>query len=224
MYLARQSEKDTNNQPLANNEPWRSSKSLGSLLCSEKDIQRRRILAEVAFRKFQKVWLFGKKISLERKLKLYDAQVVSVLLYNSNSWCPKKATMDKIDTFHRRHLRTILNIKWPKGMISNNALYKRCNVGKLSERIEHQRWKMFGHILRSQENSPAQLALSFAVETDDLFYGRRGRPHMNLFSVLQNDLKKRGLNIGNLNELNDIKDIAACNKCWDHFYRYSLPH
>ena len=28
VYLARQSEKDTNNQPLANNEPWRSSKSL----------------------------------------------------------------------------------------------------------------------------------------------------------------------------------------------------
>ena len=224
VYLARQSEKDTNNQPLANNEPWRSSKSLGSLLCSEKDIQRRRILAEVAFRKFQKVWLFGKKISLERKLRLYDAQVVSVLLYNSNSWCPKKATMDKIDTFHRRHLRTILNIKWPKGIISNNALYKRCNVGKLSERIEHQRWKMFGHILRSKENSPAQLALSFAIESDDLFSGRRGRPHMNLFSVLKNDLKKRNLNINNLNELNDIKDIAACNKCWDHFYRYSLPH
>ena len=57
--------------------------TLGSLLCTEKDIQRRRILADMDFEKFEKVWLNGKKISLERKLRLYDAQVTSVLLNNS---------------------------------------------------------------------------------------------------------------------------------------------
>ena len=225
VYLAKQSDRDANNQPIVNNEPWRSNKSLGSLLCSEKDIQRRRILAEVAFKKFEKVWLSGKKISLERKLRLYDAQVVSVLLYNSNSWSPKKATMDKIDTLHRRHLRSILNIKWPKGMISNKALYERCKVEMLSKRIEHQRWKMFGHILRSMENTPAQTALSFAIESDNLFIGRLGRPRMNLLSVLRTDLSNRNLHINNLHELNEIKDIAACNKCWENLFQgYSLPH
>ena len=110
-----------------------------SLLYTEKDIQRGRILADLAFKKFEKVWLKGKRISLERKLRLYGAQVTSVLLYNSNSWSPKKATMDKIDTLHRKHLRTILNIKWPKGTISNKALYKRYVLEMLSKRIEHQR-------------------------------------------------------------------------------------
>ena len=114
--------------------------------------------------------------------------------------------MEKIDTLHRRHLRTILNIKWPKGMISNDALYKRCNVEKLSERIKFQRWKMFGHILRSQENTPVQVALSFAVESDELFTGRLGRPRMNLLSVLRNDLSERNLSIDNFHELNEIKD------------------
>ena len=171
------------------------------------------------------MWLSGKKISLERKLRLYDAQVVSVLIYNSNSWSPKKATMDKIDTLHRRHLRSILNIKWPKGMISNKALYERCQVEKLSKRIEHQRWKMFGHILRSMENTPAQTALSFAIESDNLFTGRLGRPRMNLLSVLRSDLSNRNLSIDNLHELNEIKDIAACNRCWENLFQgYSLPH
>ena len=224
VYLAKKSDKDSNGQPMANNEPWRSSKTLGSLLCTEKDITRRRILADVAFKKFEKVWLIGKKISLERKLRLYDAQVVSVLLYNSNSWSPTKATLEKVDTLHRRHLRTILKIKWPRGQISNVTLYERCNVEKLSERIEYQRWKMFGHILRSQENTPAQIALSFAIESNYLFKGRLGRPRMNLFTVLKNDLKSRNLSIGNFQELNEIKDIAKCNKCWDNLYRYRLLH
>ena len=224
VYLAKQTDKDSNGQPIVNNEPWRSSKSLGSLLCTEKDIMRRRILADAAFKKFTKVWITGKKISLDRKLRLYDAQVVSVLLYNSNSWSPTKATLEKIDTLHRRHLRAILNIKWPKGQISNAALYKRCNVDKLSERIANQRWKMFGHILRSSENTPAQLALLFAVESDNMFVGRLGRPRMNLFSVLKRDLNDRNLSINDVHELNEVKDIAKCQKCWSNLYGHRLQY
>lgn len=222
VYIAKQSDRDQNNQPLANNEPWRSNKSLGSLLCTEKDVTRRIMLANVAFNKFGKIWLTGKKISLQRKLRLYDAQVVSVLLYNSNSWGPTKAVLNKIDVTHRRHLRKILNITWPKGQISNKALYKRCDIEKLSDRVAKQRWNMFGHILRSNENTPAQLALTFAIESNNIFVGRLGRPRMNLFSVLVNDLKYRNLSMNNFEELNEIKDIAKCNKCWSNLYEYRL--
>ena len=62
VYLAQQKDEDLNGQPLANNEPWLSSKTLGSLLCTEKDITRRRILNESAFKKFQKVWLTGEDL------------------------------------------------------------------------------------------------------------------------------------------------------------------
>ena len=63
--------------------------------------------------------------------------------------------MDRIVTLHRKHLRNILYIK---GTISNKALYKRCNLEMLSKR-----WKMVGHIIRSTDNTPAQMALSFAI-------------------------------------------------------------
>ena len=36
-------------------EPWRTHKTLGSLMCSEKDIKHRCILGNVAFRKFENV-------------------------------------------------------------------------------------------------------------------------------------------------------------------------
>ena len=63
IYLANQSDRDTNGQPSANNEPWRSNKTLGSLICTEKSIPRRRILADIASKKFG-VWLNGKKAKI----------------------------------------------------------------------------------------------------------------------------------------------------------------
>ena len=54
-YLAKDGDLDEQNQPLFKNEPWRSSKSLGSLLCTERDVTNRCNKAEGAFRKFQKV-------------------------------------------------------------------------------------------------------------------------------------------------------------------------
>ena len=88
----------------------------------------------------------------ERKLKLYEAQVVSVLMYNSNSWAPTKAALNELDVTHRRHLRTILNIKWSRGMIRNVTLYKRCNVVKLSDRV-NTIWRILEHVLRSDGNT-----------------------------------------------------------------------
>ena len=55
-------------------------KTLGSLVCSEKDIKHRCILGNVAFRKFENIWLKKTKISLSRKLMIYEAQVVSIIM------------------------------------------------------------------------------------------------------------------------------------------------
>ena len=66
---------------------------------------------------------------------------------------------------------------------------------------------------------------NLAIESDNLFIGRLGKPRMNLLSVLRSDLSSRNLHIDNLHELNKIKDIAACNRCWENLFQgYSLPH
>ena len=53
-------------------------------MCSEKDIKHRCILGNVAFRKFENVWLKKTRISLDRKLRIYKAQVVSIIMYKCN--------------------------------------------------------------------------------------------------------------------------------------------
>ena len=110
VYLAGKGDTDSNGVKVAGNESWRSSKLLGSLLCSTKDIFHRIHLGNIAFSNFKKVWLQGKRISLQRRIQVYEAQVVSVLMYGSCSWAAPKYVLEKLDTTHRRHLRSILNI------------------------------------------------------------------------------------------------------------------
>ena len=109
-HLAGRGELDSDGVALSDNEHWRVCKSLGSLLCSTADIGRRINLANAAFSTFSKLWLRGKTIPLKRKLQVYDAQVVSVLLYNCSSWSAPKNVIAKLDTCHRKHLRRICNI------------------------------------------------------------------------------------------------------------------
>ena len=140
------------------------------------------------------------------------------MLYNCNSWSATQDMLYALDVVQRKHLRTILNIRWPKGCISNKTLYKRCSVKPLSERVEEMRWKMMGHVLRSDDNTPAMLSLKFVLNSGNEFKGRVGRPNTNLFAMLVDDLKYRNLELRDLNDLNEIRDIASCRKCWKLLY------
>ena len=144
--------------------------------------------------------------------------MVSILLYNCNSWSATKVMLNKLDVTHRKHLRHILNIKWPTGVISNRALYKRCNVSPLSKRVENLRWRMFGHVLRSDDTTPANLSLRFAVEEANNFQGRLGRPHQNLYKTLLNDLKARNINLNNAENLNELREIAKNRAKWKEMF------
>ena len=78
LFLASKDDVDSEGKLLKDNELWRSSKSLESLLCSQADIKHRIVLANSAFQTFRKIWLEKSKIPLSKKLIVYEAQVVSV--------------------------------------------------------------------------------------------------------------------------------------------------
>ena len=216
VYIANKGDTDANGQLLSKNEQWRISKLLGSLLCSTKDILHRIQLGNIAFANFKKIWLQRNTISLDRKLLIYEAQVTSVILYNACSWAAPKDILEKLNTCQRRHLRYILNYKWPN-IISNKNLYKRCNDCRpLTKRVEETRWRMLGHILRSPENTPAQLALSYAIDGATLHKSRRGRHQINLYNVL--DLNARNLRLNDIDDLFNLRILAKNRKLWKDYF------
>ena len=187
-------------------------------MCSQYDIRQKCVLGNVAFSNFKDVWLQGKKIGLSKLIKVYEAMVTSVMMYNCSSWAAPLNILKKLDVCHRYHLRQILKVKWPQ-TISNEKLYETCNSKPLSERVRIARWKMFGHILRSPEDSPAALSLSFAVDGANIHKGRRGCHKINLLKLLRNDLSSLPVDRTSeyaalrqrpkLRDLNDIENLRA---------------
>ena len=194
VYLAMSGEKDEKSNVIAGNELWRKSITLGSMLCSKEDITRRISLGYAAFNKYNKAW--NNKIPLGKRLLLYEALVVSVMLYNSSCWAAPKSVLEKLDVVHRRHLRSILNYRYPN-IISNVNLYRRCNTEPLSARVDRNRWRMLGHVLRGPTEGPSYSSLVFAINTLQ-FPGRVGRPQTNLFSLIKSDLSDRNIFLNNL--------------------------
>ena len=207
--------------PLRGNEEWCSTKLLGSLMCSVKDIERRCTLGNIAFQSFKKVWM-NSKITLHKKLRVYEAQVVSIIMYNSSCWAAPATVLEKLDICHRKHLRFIMNIWWPRGTISNATLYKRCNTTPLSERVALSRWKMLGHVLRSPENSPAQSALCFALEAMNNMAGRVGRHRSNLFKMIKADLKAQNLDLCEYNDILVLRELASKRSVWKSMFVSSI--
>ena len=144
-------------------------------------------------RKLSTVWFRRSRISLPLRLRLYESFVMPVLIYNMGTWGLTKAELDRLDAYHRRHLRQIIGIHWPHP-ISNTALYRRCRCHPVSEDVKSARWRLFGHMLRMTRDTPAQQAIHYYfADTGDATF--RGRPRTSLPTALSADLRRVGRNL-----------------------------
>ena len=89
---------------------WRNTKKLGSLLGDYEDMKRRMIQSNIAIESVEKIRP-KKRISIEKKLKIYKAMVKSVLTHNMSTWGLTKSQTDELERFHRKQLRQIQNDK-----------------------------------------------------------------------------------------------------------------
>ena len=76
----------------------------------EIDVNRHITQASNAFGSLKKPVFMDKDLQVATKRKMYQACVLSVLLYGSECWSPLKKQLKKLDSFHNRCMRTILGI------------------------------------------------------------------------------------------------------------------
>lgn len=141
-------------------ENWKKCKYLGSYLDTETDISRRKILAIQAYNKYKHI-LESNKIFLSTRKIILNTLVMSIFLYNSELWTLTKKIETSLDIFHRKILKRMLQIFWPKKM-SNKRLYEICNEEEVSKTIKRRRLRWTGHLLRLPESTPAKNALQIA--------------------------------------------------------------
>ena len=137
---------------------------------TDRDVSSRIGKARAAFIMLKNICA-SMKISMTTKLRLFNSNVKSVLVYGSETWRMTKATMEKIQTFINMCLRRIFNIRWPE-KISNEELWQRAGQEPVDQQIRRRKWGWIGHTLRKPASSTTRQALLWNPQ------GRRkrGRP------------------------------------------------
>jgi hypothetical protein len=136
----------------------RQYKHLGTYLDPCADLDCRIALASQAFYKLSRLWLRKSLVTLNTRLKIYNACIPPILLYNLQTAGYTQAQMDKLDAFHRRQLRSILKT-FPTHRVKTKDLYYITQTCPLSKILLERRWDLFGHILRRDPQIPANIAM-----------------------------------------------------------------
>ena len=172
------------------NDDWKNCKLVGSKLDTERDISNRKTLVNLAFQRLKPI-LLSQRTTKTAKLKIFEALLESIFLYNSELWGLTKQQEAQLEVFQRQILRRMLNLKysedgerWP----SNKKLYQLANQTAWSEKIAKRRLSSFGHICRLPEDTPAKIALKKALKPV-----KRGKPKTTYLSTLEKQLKSRNI-------------------------------
>jgi hypothetical protein len=164
-----------------------SFKYLGSYISddggTEIDVASRINQASNAFRMLSNMWR-SNELSRKTKLRLFNSNVKSVLLYGSETWKTTKALTKKLQVFINKCLRKILRVYWPE-VISNEDLWRETGQEPVEDTIKRRKWRWIGHTLRKPTNDITRQALDW----NPCGRRRRGRPRETWKRTLDKDLR-----------------------------------
>ena len=170
------------------------------------DINRRIGLATEVMRSLmQPLWRHS-SISLETKLRVYQASVLSVLLYGSECWPISTTMYSRLSAFDMQAQRTITNTKWFEHK-TNMEVRTITNRKPIQRYLAHGRLRWFGHLLRSPLNHPAHAIYTFNPRAAG-WSRPRGAPRTRWSDVISKDLIQLGTT------LTEASNIALDRTRW----------
>ena len=158
--------------------------------------------AKQVFTSLKPIWS-SKKISLKTKLKLYNSNVKTVLLYGSEIWKTTQETVRKLRVFAHKCLCIILGIRWPQ-KVTNLEVRKICNQEDIMVSLTWRKWTWIGHILRKDPNDIAKEGLFWTPEGKR----QRGRPRTTWRRSTKKELKTMHLT------WSEIRKVAQDRSRW----------
>ena len=104
----------------------------------------------------EKVWE-RRGISLETKLKVYRAVVLTTLLYSSETWTAYRRHEKQLNHFHLRCLRNLLHIRW-QDKVPDTEFLKQTNFPSIITTMRKAQLSWAGHVSRMPvDRIPKQL-------------------------------------------------------------------
>ena len=154
------------------------------------ELNRRLGLARADFESLSRVWAHS-TIGRRKKLRIFDACVISKLRYGLSVATLSRADNRRIDGFHARCLRKIVGI--PPSFISrvsNVVVFDVARAAPLSLLLRRERLIYMGHVARRPANDPVRnMVFQPGCLEPRLALGqrRRGRPRQEWNTMVFND-------------------------------------
>ena len=130
----------------------------------------------------------NRKISLQTKIRILEATVITVVKHGSEAWALRKTDEDLLDVFQRNCLRIVLGIRLTD-RISNSRLCRKCGPVPLFRAIMRERLRWLGHVLQMKNGTLPKIVL----------FGRPSRakrkacrPRLGWEDAINKDLKEMG--------------------------------
>jgi ssDNA-binding Zn-finger/Zn-ribbon topoisomerase 1 len=117
-----------------------------------------------------KIW-HSTTYSTQTKLRIFNTNVKTVLLYGCETWKNSKHITTKLQVFINTSLRKTLRIFWPD-QITNNELWKCTKQRRIDLQIRRRKWGRLGHTLRKPIGDITRQALEWNPQGK----WSRGRP------------------------------------------------
>ena len=114
------------------------------------DMERWISQASKAFGALRKPVLLDHNLKISTRRKVYQACVLSVLLYGSECWTPLKRELKKLDSFHNSGVRTIMGIsnaqQWSQRITLAEIRQKWGDTKSATVKVTKRRLKWLGHV------------------------------------------------------------------------------
>ena len=145
--------------------------------------------ATVFGRMRKRVW-DNKDIPVALKMKVYEACVVSTLLYSAEGWTTYRPQEKWLNAFHMRNLRSILGIKW-QDHIQNTVILDTTKCLDMRSYLQKRRLRWTGHVTRMDDaRIPNQILFGELPNAPR----PAGRPKLRYKDVVKRDLDSFGIN------------------------------
>ena len=114
---------------------------------SDQDVRRRIGLANGVVQSLDKIWR-AKDISVNTKTRVYKTLVLSLLLYNSETWALKEESKRRLLVFEMGCLRRIVGVSRRDRMRNTDIRRKAGVEDDIVLKITRRRMRYFGHVVR----------------------------------------------------------------------------
>ena len=166
---------------------------LGSTITSnlslDKEIDIRIAKASATMSKLSKKVWDNNKLSLKTKIKVYQACVISTLLYSSETWTTYTRQENRLESFHLRCLRRILRITW-EDRITNTSVLEQTDSLSMHLLLCQRRLRWLGHVHRMKDGRIPKDILYCQLAAG---HRQVGRPTLRFRDVCKRDMRTTGI-------------------------------